>query len=308
LDLARWIVDPENPLASRVAVNRIWQRLFGRGIVETSEDFGTQGDPPTYPELLDWLAGEYIAQGWSQKEMIRLIVNSNTYKQVSHYRPDLADRDPKNQWLARQNRRRVEAEIVRDLALGSSGLLNRTVGGPSIRPPLPPGVADLGYARSVRWVESEGEDKYRRGLYILFQRTVPYPMLMTFDCPDSNVTCIRRALSDTPLQALSLLNNVVFNECAQALGRRLLELEPEDETERIRQAFLISLSREPDFEETATMRSLVEDQREFFDANESLAKERIGEFAPEGFSASESATWMAMARVMMNLDEFVTRE
>ena len=193
LDLARWIVDPSNPLTGRVAANRLWQNLFGQGIVLTTEDFGTRGQPPTHPELLDWLASEYAARGWSTKSMIRLIVTSSTYRQSSAMRAELLDRDPDNVLLARQNRFRVEAEITRDIFLAAGGLLDRTVGGPSVRPPLPKGVAELGYANSIKWQESSGADRYRRGLYILFQRTVPYPMLMTFDCPDSNTTCVRRA-------------------------------------------------------------------------------------------------------------------
>ena len=227
LDLARWMVAKDNPLTARVIVNRIWQLHFGRGIVPTVDDFGTQGDPPSHPELLDWLASDLRDNGWTLKRLHRLIVTSATYRQSAAARPELVHRDPYNQWLARQNRLRVEAEIVRDLALTSAGLLNPAVGGPSVRPPQPPGVSDLTYAGSTQWAESTGPDRYRRGLYIWFQRTSPYPSLTTFDAPESILACTRRDRSDTPLQALTLLNDVVFVECSHALGQRIFKSETE---------------------------------------------------------------------------------
>jgi hypothetical protein len=221
LDLARWLVDPSNPLAPRVAVNRIWQHLFGYGLVRTPNDFGKRGELPSHPELLDWLATEFPRLGWSRKAMIRLILTSATYRQSSHYRTDLNDRDPNNVLFARQNRFRLEAENVRDVYLAASGRLNPAINGPGIRPPLPADIAALGYANSVKWAPSKGAEQYRRGLYIFFQRTVPYPMLSAFHAPDSNMTCTRRERSNTPLQALTLLNDPVFFDCAQALGHSL---------------------------------------------------------------------------------------
>ncbi|MDQ6706117.1 MAG: PSD1 and planctomycete cytochrome C domain-containing protein, partial [Acidobacteriota bacterium] len=185
LALARWIVSPDNPLTARVAVNRLWQELFGRGLVATSDDFGTQGDKPSHPELLDWLATEYRQRGWRRKQMLKLIVMSSTYRQSSHARPDLESRDPENILLARQSRVRLPGELIRDEALAASGLLNPAIGGKSVRPPQPAGVAELGYANSVKWKESTGQDRYRRGLYIHYQRTTPYPFLANFDEPDS---------------------------------------------------------------------------------------------------------------------------
>jgi hypothetical protein len=307
LDLANWMVSPENPLTARVAVNRIWQHLFGQGIVETAEDFGTMGEAPTHPELLDWLSSEYMKRGWSRKDLIRLIVSSNTYRQSSDTRPELVNTDPKNHWLARQNRFRVEAEIVRDLSLASSGLLNREIGGPSVRPPLPPGLADLGYAGQVKWEEDTDGNKYRRGLYIFFQRTVPYPMLMTFDCPDSNVTVLRRNVSNTPLQALTTLNNPVFVECAKNLGARLLA-EEQDTEARIRRAFMVCLSRPPDAEEVAMMNSLLANQREIFKKNPEQAGTVLASLSFQQVPEVEAAAWVELGRVMMNLDEFFTRE
>ncbi|MES2692154.1 MAG: PSD1 and planctomycete cytochrome C domain-containing protein, partial [Verrucomicrobiota bacterium] len=227
LDLARWLVDSANPLTARVAVNHVWKNLFGRALVGTVDDFGTRGDAPTHPELLDWLALKFSAREgpqalkWSRKALIKQIVTSAAYRQSSRTRPELEQRDPNNLLLARQNRFRLEAETVRDGFLAASGLLNPAIGGPSIRPPLPADIAALGYANSVKWQESTGTERYRRGLYIFFQRTVPYPMLMTFDAPDSNTSCTRRERSNTPLQALTLLNDPVFFECAQVLGRRV---------------------------------------------------------------------------------------
>lgn len=308
LDLARWIVDPANPLTGRVAANRLWQYLFGQGLVITTEDFGTRGQPPTHPELLNWLASEYAARGWSTKSMIRLIVTSSTYRQSSTMRAELLDRDPDNTLLARQNRFRVEAEVTRDLFLAAGGLLDKTIGGPSVRPPLPKGVAELGYANSIRWQESAGSDRYRRGLYILFQRTVPYPMLMTFDCPDSNTTCVRRGRSNTPLQALTLMNDPVFVECAKGLGKRSLASASSDPRERVRHAFRVCVSREPDEDELDSLIALLNNQLDQFKNAPEEAGRFIKAFESEGIEAHESAAYIAVARTIMNLDEFVTRE
>ncbi len=187
LDLAQWILAPENPLTARVAANRIWQELFGRGIVSTSDDFGTQGDKPSHPELLDFLATEYRNHGWSNKALIREIVLSKTYRQSSAARPDLEKKDPENVLVARQARIRMPAELIRDQALEVSGLLATKIGGPSIKPFQPAGVAELGYGALKKWVESPGTEKYRRGLYIHYQRTTPYPFLANFDAPNSSL-------------------------------------------------------------------------------------------------------------------------
>ncbi|HWA99973.1 MAG TPA: PSD1 and planctomycete cytochrome C domain-containing protein, partial [Pirellulales bacterium] len=217
LDFARWLVDPENPLTPRVTVNRIWQHLFGRGLVATVDNFGSGGEAPSHAELLDWLAREFMDGGWSHKAMIRRIVTSATYRQASSTRPELERRDPLNVWLARQSRLRLEAEAVRDAALCASNLLERRIGGPGIRPPQPEYVASI--SRNTDWKVSTGPDLYRRGMYIVFRRATPYPMLLAFDAPDSTVACTRRERSNSPLQALTLLNDPVFFECAQALGR-----------------------------------------------------------------------------------------
>lgn len=308
LDLAEWIVSPANPLTARVQVNRMWMYLFGDGLVRTPGDFGVRGDLPTHPELLDWLATEFVAQGWSVKDMIRLIVESATYRQTSDVRPDVWEHDPENKLIARQSRFRVTAEITRDMYLAASGLLDRTIGGPSIRPPLPSGVASLGYANSVKWVESTGSEKYRRGIYIFFQRTVPYPMLMTFDCPDSNVANTERTRSNTPLQALTLLNNNAFFETAQALGGRVLAEGLETDAERATRMFRLCLGRVPSDEEVTRLTAFMGEQRSTFAAAEETATEFAAQHQPSGADPVEAAVNTALARVIMNLDEFVTRE
>jgi len=313
VDLAKWLVDPANPLTARVTVNHWWQSLWGRALVGTVDDFGLKGEAPTHPELLDWLAAELVTPSvggnggvpWSRKRLIKLIVTSAAYRQSSQIRPELLERDPKNLWLARQNRFRLEAEVVRDLNLAVSGLLNPRIGGPSVRPPLPAGVADLGYAGSVRWPESIGADKYRRGMYIFFQRTVPYPMLMAFDSPDSNVACVRRERSNTPLQALTLLNDPVFFEAAQAFGRKLLTDSPGPDGDRLKRAFRRCVAREPSPAELARLHQLEERLRALAQANpEQVAKVAGGDKT----NAVEVATAIGLARVLLNLDEFLTRE
>lgn len=309
LDLARWIVDPGNPLTARVAVNRVWEHLFGDGLARTSEDFGTRTEAPTHPELLDWLAASFVEDHhWSTKSLIKAIVESATYRQSSHVREDLFETDPTNRLLARQNRFRVEAEVTRDLFLAASGLLVDDIGGPSIRPPLPAGVADLGYAGSVKWPESEGPQKYRRGLYVFFQRTVAYPMLVAFDCPDSNEAKLSRNRSNTPLQSLTLLNDPVFVEAAQALGKRLLALDAADEPARVREAFKTCMGREPKAKEMELLLKLVTEQETLFAAIPDQAKTLAGAYLPENVAPEKVAAHMILARSIMNLDEFLTRE
>ena len=299
LDLARWLVDGKNPLAPRVTANQIWANLFGEGIVRTVNDFGVRGDAPTHPELLDWLATELVRRKWSRKAMIRLIVNSATYRQSSAHRPEIIARDPSNLLLHRQNRFRVEAEIIRDLNLAASGLLARKVGGPSVFPPLPSGVAALSYANNFKWATSKGENRYRRGLYTFFKRTSPHPNLITFDCPDSNVTCVKRTRSNTPLAALATLNNEVFAESAKALAKRLLK-EKSDDLERIALGFKICVAREPSADERAALANLLKQTRAYYAAHEAEAKALNGDV--------EASAWAATARVLLNLDEFITRE
>jgi hypothetical protein len=233
---------------------------------------------------------------------------SATYRQSSHMRGDMLDRDPTNTLLYKQNAFRVEGEITRDLFLAASGLLNTAVGGPSVRPPLPPGITDLSYASSVTWATSKDDDIYRRGMYIWFQRTIPFPQLMAFDCPDSNVTAIRRNRSNSPLQALTLLNDPTFVECAQVLAKRTLGAAPADPAERVRWAFKTCLSRSPMEQEVKLLTDLIAQQQAFYADKADLATKISGQAASAAPSPAEAAAYTVMARTILNLDEFVTRE
>lgn len=308
LDLASWLVDPANPLVRRVMVNQLWSNLFGRGIVRTANDFGVRGERPTHPELLDWLAAEMTACGWSRKEMIRLIVASATYRQASGHRAELIDVDPLNDLFHRQNRYRVEAEIVRDLSLAAAGLLSDKVGGPSVFPPLPPDIAELSYANNFKWSNSTGEDRYRRGMYTFFKRTAPHPNLTTFDCPDSNTTCIERRTSNTPLQALATLNNEIFSEAAQAMARRVLSATASDDHERLKLALRWCVARPATSDELAAFGELLTESRQWYVSHPAEATTLLGPFKAEGATAGEAAAWVATVRIIMNLDEFLTRE
>jgi len=308
LDLARWLVDPENPLTPRVAANDIWKQLFGRGIVRTVNDFGVRGEPPTHPELLDWLAREYLQLGWSRKALIKRIVMSATYRQSSRNRPELADIDPQNDLFYRQNRFRVEGEIIRDLNLAASGLLSRKIGGPSVYPPMPADIAALSYAGNFRWNTSTGEDRYRRGMYTFFKRTAPHPNLTTFDCPDANTTTVERRTSNTPLQALTTLNNEVYIEAAQGLAKRVLSETFSGDSDRIAYAFRICAARHPSDVESRELLELLDACRSWYGNRAEDAKKLIGSALPAETTVEEAASWVAVSRVLLNLDEFLTRE
>jgi hypothetical protein len=305
LAFAEWLVADVNPLTPRVTVNRMWQDLFGTGLVRTSNDFGTQGEAPSHPALLDWLAAEFVESGWSRKHVLRLMVTSSAYRQSSRARPDLAERDPGNRWLARQNRLRLPAEIVRDNALAASGLLYPEIGGESIYPPQPEGVAELGYAKKS-WNEETGPERYRRGLYIFFQRTAPYPMLINFDAPTTLTAVVQRERSNTPLQALNLLNDPVFEEAAQALAVRVVHEEKEF-SDRLERLFRLCLSRAPEASEKDLAETFFQRQRELLQRDVE-AQRKIAPFLPPGEQQLDMAAWTGVARGLMNLDEFVTRE
>jgi len=312
LDLAKWLVSPDNTLTARVTANWAWSRFFGRGIVSTLEDFGTQGQKPTHPELLDWLADEFRSPkgcGWSLKKLHKLIVTSATYRQTSAPRPDLLEKDPLNTLLARQSRIRLEAEIVRDGALAASGLLTRTIGGPSIRPPQPAGISELTYANGAKWTETTGADRYKRGMYVWFQRTSPFPMLMTFDTPDSNVCTVRRERSNTPLQALTLMNDTNFVECAQSLSRRaIMDVKGGTTEQRLAYAFRLCLGRQPSMAEQARLESLLKELTTLAEKSPVESAKLVGPYKLPVSSPAEAAAWVAVARAILNLDEFVTRE
>ena len=310
LDLARWIASPENPLTARVAVNWVWQELFGRGIVRSPEDFGTRGEAPSHPELLDWLASEFVEKGWSLKSLIRSIVLSATYRQSSAVRSDLQTADPNNALLARQARLRLPAELIRDAALHAGGLLALDqIGGKSIRPPQPDGVVELGYGKRDKsaWPESQGADKYRRGLYIHFQRTTPYPLLVNFDAPKGTVAQCRRERSNTALQALNLLNDEVFVEAAQGLAYRALSEASPEFARRLERAYLYALARPPSPQEVEKIQAAYQRQLALYDQDLEAARKLAPALLPH-VSRSEFAAWVWVASVLLNLDEFITRE
>lgn len=307
LDLARWLVDPRHPLTARVVANRIWQSYFGQGLVATENDFGLQGERPTHPELLDWLAGQFVEQAWSQKALHRLIVRSATYRQSSGMRPELSAADPLNRLIGRQQRLRLEAETIRDAALAASGLLSRDVGGPGVYPPQPEGI--YRFTQQVKfWGESRDGDRYRRGMYTYLWRSSPYPFLKTFDVPDAVVACTRRPRSNTPLQALTLANDRAFYEIAQGFSRTIISGEPVDDEARIRSAFKRCFAREPSDQERSTLRGYVEAQRLHFAAAPEQAERVLPGELPPGIDRPQAAAWTMLARVLLNLDEFITRE
>lgn len=305
LDLAHWLTNPGHPLTARVTANTIWLHLFGKGLSRTPENFGSQGQPPSNPALLDCLATELMRSGWSRKHLIRTIVLSRTYRQASTRRPELAAGDPDNRLWHRQNRRRVEAEIVRDLHLSTGGLLAHRIGGPSVFPPIPPDVAAQSYANNFKWEPSEGADRYRRGMYTFFKRTAPDPNLMTFDCPDSNSSVTQRNVSNTPLMALTTLHNEVFHEATVAFAKRVIgHSDALDADARIDLAFRIALTRPPSDPERAILLDLLAANRHFYDSHPTEAKALAG--ASPDHDASELAAWIATIRIITNLDEFVT--
>ncbi len=307
LDFARWLFTPEHPLTARVTVNRFWQRFFGIGIVETEDDFGTQGSPPTHPKLLDWLASEIMRQEWGMKSMHRLIVTSATWRQSSHLTPMLLQRDPRNRLLARQSRVRLEAEGIRDVALSASGLLSQKMLGPGVYPPQPKGIYVVTQV-SKQWPESKGDDRYRRGMYTYFWRSRPYPMLPTFDAPDANGTCTRRSRSNTPLQALTLANDASFIELARAFSDRILREASKYDEARLTYAFEAALARNPGVRERTALLAYVAAQHEYFTSNDDAANSIASSRRPESVDAATSAAWTALARVLLNVDEFITRE
>jgi Protein of unknown function (DUF1553)/Protein of unknown function (DUF1549)/Planctomycete cytochrome C len=304
LALAKWLVSGENPLTGRVIMNRHWEALFGRGLVRTLEDFGSQGELPSHPELLDWLAVEFVKEGWSQKKMLKLMVMSATYQQSSIVSPELKERDPLNVLLARGPRFRMEAEMVRDSALAASGLLSEKLGGPSVYPPQPPGVSSEGAYGVLVWKVSEGEDRYRRGLYTFAKRTAPYAMTATFDGPSGEACLARRERSNTPLQALNLLNDSVFVECARALGRMAAKADGDDAA-RVELLFRRCLTRRPSGEECQKLARFHAEQLTRLTSGE-LKAEEIME-TKEGEHLNEQAAWTAVARVLLNLDESITK-
>jgi mono/diheme cytochrome c family protein len=309
LGFARWLVSTNNPLTARVTVNRFWEEYFGTGIVETSQDFGTQGEPPSHPKLLDWLATEFLRLNWDMKAMHKTIVMAATYRQSSRVGPELLARDPFNRLLARGPRVRLEAEMVRDQALAVSGLLSPKLGGPSVMPPQPDGLWMVVYSGD-KWETSQGDDKYRRGLYTFWRRSMPHPAMTTFDAPTREFCVIKRPRSNTPLQALVLLNDPAYLECAQALARRLMSEAKGGAAERVRHGFRLCLARAAKPAEAQRLVALYEQELARFkqdpQAAARLAACPAGN-APADCDVAELAAWTVVANVLLNLDEVVTK-
>ena len=305
LGVARWLMSPENPLTARVMANRFWAQLFGAGLVETEEDFGTQGTLPTHPELLDWLAVELRDGGWDVKKLLKTLVLSATYQQTSRVTPALLQKDPRNRWLSRAPRRRLEAELVRDQALALSGLLSHKIGGPSVYPPQPDGLWRVAFDGTRAYPTSKGEDRYRRGLYTIWRRTIPYPSMTTFDAPSRETCTFRRLPTNTPLQAYVTLNDPVYVEAAQALGRRLVREGGVTVEDRLRFGLRLVLGRPAAKTQITALKQLFESELAHYRSTEkdasTLATEPLGPL-PEGLDAAEAAAWTVVANVLLNLD------
>ena len=311
LDFAYWIASKNNPLLARVTVNRIWQHYFGIGIVETENDFGTQSLPPSHPKLLDWLATEFMRLGWNQKAIHKLIVTSATYRQSSNNRSELTRADPANKLLGKQSRLRLDAEILRDNALAASGLLSKKMGGPGVYPPQPQGCMNLGQSRR-KWTASSGEDRYRRAVYTYRWRATPHPALNVFDTPDAFASCTRRIRSNTPLQALTLLNDPAFFEISQGFAERLIQEGGNTDETRIEMGFRLCLARKPSAHEVSVLKSFLNKQRTLYTDIDTktltlVAQRTNGPVVLES-DRSEQAAWTMLARVLLNLDETITRE
>ncbi|MEO2090134.1 MAG: DUF1553 domain-containing protein, partial [Gemmataceae bacterium] len=313
LGFARWLVSPRSPLAARVAVNQTWQAIFGVGLVETAEDFGTRAPVPEYRELLDWLAVDFVEHGWSRKRLIRQIVTSGTYRQSSAVSKDLLDRDPKNRLLARGPRFRADAEVVRDIALATAGLLTNKLGGPPVFPPVPKAVLDYNFNRPGYWTPATGPDRYRRSLYVFRKRSMPDPVLATFDGPTGECSVARRTRSNTPLAALAGLNEPVFVEAARALAVRVLRDGGADDEQRVDHAFLLCTARRPTADEREEVLGLLRthrrriadgwlNAREVATGDPAALPELPGKTTPQ-----DAAAWTLVARVLLNLDETLTK-
>ncbi|MFO0935654.1 MAG: PSD1 and planctomycete cytochrome C domain-containing protein [Gemmataceae bacterium] len=309
LDLAKWLVSPENPLTGRVMTNRLWAKLFGRGIVETLEDFGVQGEPPTDQALLDWLAVEFAEQGWSFKKIMKFIVMSETYRQSSATTPEKIESDPFNRFFSRGPRFRLDAEMVRDQALTASGLLNRTIGGPSVMPFQPDGVWANPYSGD-RWTTATNGNQYRRGLYTFWRRTAPYAMFTVFDAPSREVTCLKRARTNTPLQALATLNDKGLIECANALARRMMTEGGSSLNEQIDFAFQCCTARKPTAAERDAVAALIERNRWHYAFHPQAGKKLAQAAGPisSGIPEFELAARTVAVNILLNLDETLTKE
>ncbi len=311
LALGKWLVDRGNPLTARVVMNRFWQEFFGRGIVTTSEDFGTQGEKPSHPQLLDWLACEFMDKGWDMKAMQRLIVESATYRQSSKVTSADFTEDQYNRLLERGPRFRVDAEVIHDIALKTAGVLSDKIGGPSVYPTIPDGVLSLAYGSPMAWPVSKGDDEFRRAMYTYWKRSSPYPSLSVFDAPNADVVCVRRVMSDTPLQALTTLNDSVFYEAAQRLALRVCKDGGKTDETRAVYAFRLCTGRKPDDFELKQLLALVQDKEKYFDDRTTAAIEVASpdrKNPTPDVNLHRVAAWTLASRVLLNMDETITKE
>lgn len=307
LGLAQWLTAPENPLTARVAVNRFWGAIFSQGLVATDEDFGTQADPPTHPELLDWLAVEFIESHWDIKRLIKLMVMSATYRQSSRTTPEHLAKDPRNNLLSRAPRVRLEAEMVRDQALAVSGLLERRLGGPSVYPPQPDGLWQPAFNGQRTWPTSTGPDRYRRGLYTFWRRTIPYPSMATFDAPSREICSLRRPRTNTPLQALVTLNDTVYVEAARALAARMVREGGAQPRERAMLGMRLCLGHAPEDRQLEALLELYEKELARYRGDRVRSMKLIGATKVDNVSPEELAAWTVVANVLLNLDAFLTK-
>jgi hypothetical protein len=319
LRLARWLADRESPLTARVAVNRVWQNVFGEGLVETSEDFGSRAPVPEHQAVLDTLAVQWMEQGWSQKRLLKSILMTEAYQRSSKATPELMEVDPRNRWLTRGPRFRCDAESIRDIVLSAAGLLHHRVGGPSVIPPVPQNVLDYNYTYPSYWQAAAPPERYRRAVYMFRKRSMPDPVLNVFDAPNGDVACARRMRSNTPLSALAGLNEPVFFEAAQGLAMRILkEVHASDgdselESRRLHRAFLLTTSRLPSSSEQQTLLQFLASQRKrladgWLNPREILTGDPAKLNAlPEGATPQDAAAWTLVSRVILNLDATITK-
>ncbi|MFQ3169919.1 MAG: hypothetical protein ACI8QI_002500, partial [Limisphaerales bacterium] len=309
MGVARWLLQPDNPLTARVAVNRFWAQLFGRGLLDTEEDFGTQGNIPDHPELLDWLAVEFREGGWDVKQLLKTMVMSSTYRQSAKVQGGLAKRDPQNVRLGRGPRFRLEAEMVRDQALALSGLRSMKMHGPSVYPPQPPNLWQAAFNGQRDWATSRGEDRYRRGFYTFLRRTVPYPSMATFDAPSREICTVRRIRTNTPLQSFVTLNDEVYIEFAQALAHRIFAEGGDSTEDRLKFALRLALAKPVEVNRLAALVSLFDGELAHFRNEPGAAKELFGKTVPvpDGAELPEMAALTVVANVLLNLDALLMK-
>jgi hypothetical protein len=313
LGLAKWLVSRENPLTARVIVNRFWQHFFGTGLVRTSEDFGSQGEPPSHPELLDWLAVTFQESGWDVKKLVKLIVTSETYQQSSRHSSDQSDLS--NQWLSRGPRHRLSAEVIRDQALAASGLLVEKIGGPSVKPYHPPGLYEQVVAQrdnpKATYQQGSSDDLHRRSLYTYWKRSVPHPGMLLFDAPFRETCALRRSRSNTPLQALNLLNDPTYVEAARFLAQRMIQEGGTTIEKRLTHGFRLLLGRNPSPQELQVLTTSVERFIKDFTKDAEASKQLLafGEAKTDAqLSPAELAAYTTAASTLINLDETITKE